>query len=164
MENENKKGGKVMRKALFILPIVIAVALVAGVVFWIASGRMSVVFKNPNQIIILRENVCGPDQVNQYNELLGSQSINVEELSNFTQQLYDEHTDSSDPNCLFMIAQGSALTGNAEQSTSVLERLTVIEETEGVYASGSINTLTSIRDLTGAVNASDIEPTAEGSW
>ena len=168
METTDKKQDSNKKSKKFGSPFiaVASVLVFVGVVFalLVVSGRIGVTFNESTETAVVQNEVCGTDKIERYNEILGAQGVNVEELAGFSQQLLDEDESSEDPNCLFMMAQGFAFAGETDKAADAFKRLQALEDSTGNYASGKINSLTGLRDLSAVADPGDFETTSEGSW
>lgn len=133
-------------------------------VFLFINGNLALTLKNPNQAVVLREKTCGDDIISEYNQILSSETIDIDSLLALSQSLNEDHGNSDDPNCLFMITQGLALSGQIDASSEAFKKLKKLEELSNVYASGRIESLTSLSGLSVIADPGDVELNQEGSW
>lgn len=163
-EHENEKserasGNGLLQKTIFL----IVGLLLLTVVFLFVNGNFVLTLKNPNQEVVLREKTCGDDIISEYNKILSSETIDIDNLMTFSQSLNENQGNSEDPNCLFIIAQGLGFSGQTEASSEAFKKLRELEESSNIYASGSIESLTSLNGLSVIVDPVDVELNREAS-
>ncbi len=148
-QTDRKKIPKVNINYVLISIILILLVVVAALIATRESAKSH----------IATQGVCTSDDIGRYNEILGSTNIDASQLAEFSQSLVDREGHQEDSNCLFMISQGAGYSGDEEQALAALEVL----KGRPAYASGEINTLTSLRDLEAVVSPMDDELGEQGS-
>lgn len=161
-EDQPKTESLLQNKMLiFLLSVLLILAVLIGVL--LITQRLTILVKSPNERVIVQQEVCGYESIDGYNALYNSGNINTDALSRFVAELPEEAKESSDPNCLFMLAHSLALSGSTEESAIFFNRLESLGD-EGIYASGKINSLMSLRNLSAIADPGDYELTEEGKW
>lgn len=120
---------------------------VAAVIAWLfVSGRVEIAFKNPSSNVGTRTQVCGPNEIEEYNQVFESSSLEQynDRFDNISQKVEGLSDHKSDPTCAYMLFSFYL---NKENNTSkAREYLTILQELarQGQYA---ITELSDIQSL-----------------
>lgn len=92
------------KKKIAIIGVLIVVLLGAAAVWLFVSGRLAIVWKNPQSVLSVTPRVCGDDIIAKYNSLsktegLDAFSAQLKAVNDAVTGLNDANTD---PNCVYM--------------------------------------------------------------
>lgn len=139
---DTKINRKSLKKWLMVVLIGVAVLAIATAVFGILTNRLAVVFKNPEQRVIVVTNVCGDDIINKYNDAITKTSVGDNSgfvaidalINNFTKNPDYQR----DPNCLFIKFQLTFHQANFEQAKQSYDKIADLAN-DGIFVSSKIN-------------------------
>ena len=141
------------------LVAVVAILIVGAIAVAVLMARntLQVTFGEQDSTSSQQHDVCGKDMIGRYNTVMGSTKMDANKLTSLTKEITGNASYVDDADCLFIIAQGSAFAGQTTQAKDAYDRLKTQSESGDGYASGSINTLTSLREL--SVIVGDVKAT-----
>lgn len=122
------------KTAVFVGGVIVTVAIV-GLVIAAVTGRLAVVFKNPNQAVVVTGGVCGDGSISEYNEIAANTYIDqVEEMQtkfdSLVTSITKNETYKNDLNCVYMVYQ-HAYQGRDYATASEMLELTKTLVNEG---------------------------------
>jgi len=151
--NKDAHRKRIKVSMLILSGVLILVAISLGV-WYLSSGNIAMVVKNPNQTVVLRTVVCNDSMISRYNDAVQSATI-----GDYDGRLKSVATDvmalpsyEKDSNCLFIVLNYYLHIGDVAKTRQYGDQL-ISQIDAGNYISGKLIDPVSITDINNGIKS-----------
>lgn len=165
---EKQKNNKLSKFTKFIaVVLVFALLFILIIGYFVASNRLSISFKSPNDEVVVSSNVCGNEFVSRYNQVMSKQ-FDIDEKTDYKERVDEllkgvraQKGYNDDPTCQYVEYKSNLLYNRDYDSARKNVELIKDSATRGVYVDTRIYNLSSVDSMLDSVDYYKFEQESE---